>query len=261
MKAKSDVTQALAITGAGRGIGRAIALHMARDGWVVALSDVDPAGIANVAAEIRAGGGRALAETVDVTDHTAVAAWVNAVDDELGGLSGAVANAGVISVKPFLDLTPEIWRRVMSVNLDGTFHFVHPVARLMAARGAGSIVIMASASSRTGSSDLSVYGSSKTALHGLTRCMALELGPLGVRVNAVSPGVVDTSMWEMIDRERGRLLGKRPGELLAASTERIPLGRLETPEDVAKIVAYMLSDESDYMTGQNISYDGGMMMP
>ena len=102
---------------------------------------------------------------------------------------------------------------------------------------------------------------SKTALHGLTRCMALELGPLGVRVNAVSPGVVDTPMWELIDRERGKLLGKRPGEVIATQAERIPLGRLETPEDVAKIVAYLLSDESDYMTGQNISYDGGMMMP
>ena len=120
---------------------------------------------------------------------------------------------------------------------------------------------MASASSRIASLGTNVYNTSKTALHGLTRCMALELGPSGVRVNAVSPGIVETAMWEQIDRERARLLGKKPGEVLAEWAAKLPLRRLERPEDVAKIVAYLLSDESDYMTGQNISYDGGLVMP
>ena len=252
---------AVAITGAGRGIGRATALRLAADGWDVAVSDLDGDSAAAVAEEIRSGGGTALSAQLDVTDHAAVRDWVYDVDDELGGLTGAVANAGIMRVQRFLDLTPEIWRQVMSVNLDGTFYFVHPVAERMAARKRGSIVIIASASSRLGSFATNAYNTSKTALHGLTRVMATELGPLGVRVNAVSPGVVDTAMWELVDRERAALLGKQPGEVIAEAITRIPLGRVETPEDVAGFVAYLLSDAPDYMTGQNISYDGGMVMP
>ena len=252
---------AVAITGAGRGIGRATALRLAADGWAVALSDLDGDAAAGVAEEIRSGGGTAPSAQLDVTDHAAVRDWVYDVDDELGGLTGAVANAGIMRVQRFLDLTPEIWRQVMSVNLDGTFYFVHPVAERMAARKRGSIVIIASASSRLGSFATNAYNTSKTALHGLTRVMATELGPLGVRVNAVSPGVVDTAMWELVDRERAALLGKQPGEVIAEAITRIPLGRVETPEDVAGFVAYLLSDAPDYMTGQNISYDGGMVMP
>lgn len=255
------MTGAVAITGAGRGIGRATALRMATDGWAVAVSDIDGDSAAAVAGEIRNAGGTALSAQLDVTDHDAVRAWVYEVDDELGGLTGAVANAGIMRVQNFLDLTPEIWRQVMSVNLDGTFHFVHPVAERMAERKQGSIVIIASASSRLPSFATNVYNTSKTALHGLTRVMAMELGPLNVRVNAVSPGVVDTPMWEYIDRERAKLLGKQPGEVIAEAISRIPLGRVETPEDVAGFVAYLLSDASDYMTGQNISYDGGFVMP
>ncbi len=254
-------SQAVAITGAGRGIGRACALRLAARGWAVAVSDVNGEAAAAVAEEIRQGGGSAVSARLDVTDAEAARDWVDEVDRELGGLTGAVANAGIMRVQEFLDLTPAVWREVMSVNLDGTFYFVHPAAARMAARGRGSIVIIASASSRLPSFATNVYNTSKTALHGLTRVMALELGPLGVRVNAVSPGVVDTDMWELIDRKRAALLGKQPGEVLAEAVARIPLGRVETPQDVAKVVAYLLSDDSDYMTGQNISYDGGMVMP
>ncbi len=252
---------AVAITGAGRGIGRATALRMAADGWAVAVSDLEGDSAAAVAEDIRSGGGTALSAQLDVTDHAAVRAWVYEMDDALGGLTGAVANAGIMRVQPFLDLTPEIWRQIMSVNLDGTFYFVHPVAERMAARKRGSIVIIASASSRLGSFATNAYNTSKTALHGLTRVMATELGPANVRVNAISPGVVDTPMWEYIDRERAKLLGKQPGEVIAEAVTRIPLGRVETPEDVAGFAAYLLSDACDYMTGQNISYDGGMVMP
>ena len=253
--------QAVAITGAGQGIGRATALYLARDGWTVAISDINPSAVDTVAAEINEAGGHAISRSLDVSDAEATRLWVEEMDDLVGGLSGAVANAGVMRVKPFLELTPKIWRDVMAVNLDGTFHFVHPVSQRMATRGYGSIVILASASSRMPSFATSVYNTSKTALHGLTRVMALELGPIGIRVNAVSPGVVDTPMWELIDRERAALLGKDPGEVMAEAVDRIPLGRIETPEDVAGFVTYLLSDETSYMTGQNISYDGGFVMP
>lgn len=255
------MNQAVAITGAGRGIGRATALHLAKHGWTVAISDVDGDSVATVATEINEAGGHAVSSALDVTNAEATRLWVEKMDDLLGGLTGAVANAGVMRVKRFLDLTPKIWRDVMSVNLDGTFHFVHPASKRMANRGYGSIVILASASSRQASFATSVYNTSKTALHGLTRVMALELGPSGVRVNAVSPGVVDTPMWDLIDRERAALLGKKSGEVMAEAIERIPLGRIETPEDVAGFVSYLLSDQANYMTGQNISYDGGFVMP
>lgn len=255
------MARALAITGAGRGIGRAIALRTAHDGWAVALSDVNGDAADAVAAEIAAAGGHATAERIDVTDCAGVEQWVQRVDDELGGLSGAVANAGIVHNEHFLDISEESWRRIVDVNLHGTFNFAQPVARRMADRGAGSIVALASASSRLPSAAVSAYAVTKSAIHGLVRNLAFELGPLGVRVNAVSPGIVDTEMWRQIDRERGCLLGLEPGELLAEAPQRIPLRRLEQPEDVAKIVAYLLSDDADYMTGQNISYDGGMAMP
>ena len=256
------MANAVAITGAGGGIGRAVALRMARHGWAVAVGDIDGGAAESVAHDIQSAGGRALAHVIDVTDYAAVGDWVETVDDQLDGLTGAVANAGIVNIQPFLDLTPETWRRVLSVNVDGAFNFLQPVASRMSARGAGSIVVMASAASRFGSVGTNVYNVSKHALHGLTRCMALELGPRGVRVNAVSPGVVlGTSMWEAIDRERARILGKQPGQVVEETIQRIPLGRASTPDDIANLVAYLLCDESDYMTGQNVSYDGGFVMP
>ena len=252
---------ALAITGAGRGIGRAIALRMAREGWAVAVSDINGDSADDVAAEIEQGGGRARGDALDVTDPEAVSAWVDLVDADLGGLTGAVANAGIIMVKPLLDVTPEDWRRLMAVNLDGAFFFTQAAGRVMAPRGRGSIVILSSASSRRPSEWLGPYSTSKTALHGLTRNLALELSKHQVRVNAISPGLVDTDMWEQIDRGRGTRLGRKPGEVFAEMIKMVPLGRAEQPEDVATMAAFLLSEEADFITGQNISYDGGFQMP
>lgn len=125
---------ALAITGAGRNIGRAIALRMAREGWAVGISDINGESAQAVAAEIEAHGGRARGDALDVTDAAAVSSWVDEVDHDLGGLTGAVANAGIITVGPLLDVTPEDWRKVMAVNLDGAFFFTQAVARRMVAR-------------------------------------------------------------------------------------------------------------------------------
>ena len=252
---------ALAITGAGRGIGRAIALRMAREGWAVAVSDINGDSAAEVAAAIEQGGGRARGDALDVTDPDAVSAWVNEVDADLGGLTGAVANAGILMVRPLLEMAPEDWRRLMAVNLDGAFFFTQAAGRVMAARNRGSIVIISSASSRRPSEWLGAYSTSKTALHGLTRNLALELSPHQVRVNAVSPGLVDTDMWAKIDREKGARQGRQEGEVFAEMIKLVPLGRAEQPEDVATMTAFLLSEEADYITGQNISYDGGFQMP
>lgn len=252
---------AMAITGAGRGIGRAIALRMAREGWAVAVSDINGDSAAAVAAEIEQTGVRARGDALDVTDPDAVAAWVNEVDADLGGLTGAVANAGIITIRPLLEVAPEEWRRVMAVNLDGAFFFCQAAGRVMAPRGKGSIVIISSASSRRPSLWLGPYSTSKTALHGLTRNLALELSEHQVRVNAISPGLVDTDMWEKIDRERGGRQGRKAGEVFAEMIKMVPLGRAQVPEDVATIAAFLLSEETEYITGQNISYDGGFQMP
>ena len=252
---------ALAITGAGRNIGRAIALRMAREGWAVGISDINGESAQAVAAEIEAHGGRARGDALDVTDAAAVSSWVDEVDHDLGGLTGAVANAGIITVGPLLDVTPEDWRKVMAVNLDGAFFFTQAVARRMVARKQGSIVILSSASSRRASEGLGPYSTSKTALHGLTRNLALELSRDSVRVNAISPGIVDTDMWAQIDRDKAAMQGRKPGEVFAGMVQLVPLGRAQQPEDVATMAAFLLSDEANYITGQNISSDGGFQMP
>lgn len=251
----------MAITGAARGIGRGVARRLADDGYGVALSDIDSEGVKEVAREIVSLGGVARAERIDVTDREAVATWVDHVDNHFGALTGIVANAGILIPVPFLELTEELWHRTIDVNLHGVFHLVAPVARKMAERRRGSIVIIASAATRSSGALTAHYAASKMALHGLTRSMASELGPLGVRVNAVSPGSVDTDMWQDLAEGYASLSGRTAEEEWEAEVARIPLRRRETPADVAKIVAYLLSDESDYMTGQNISYDGGARMP
>jgi NAD(P)-dependent dehydrogenase (short-subunit alcohol dehydrogenase family) len=234
---------------------------MAREGWGIAISDINQESAQAVAAEIEANGGRARGDALDVTDADAVSRWVDEVDQDLGGLTGAVANAGIITVGPLLDATPEDWRRVMAVNLDGTFFFTQAAARRMVERRHGSIVIMASAGSRRASEGLGPYCTSKTGLHGLTRNLALELSTAKVRVNAISPGIVDTDMWAQIDRGKAAMQGRRPGEPFADMLKLVPLGRAQEPEDVATMTAFLLSDKADYITGQNISYDGGFQMP
>jgi meso-butanediol dehydrogenase / (S,S)-butanediol dehydrogenase / diacetyl reductase len=249
------------ITGGARGIGRAISLQLAQDGAAVAVADLNEGGAANVAAEITGQGGRALGLHVDVTDAESTAALVERTARELGRVDVMVANAGIIQVKPFLDLTTDDWDRTFAVNVRGVFLSLQAAARQLIQQGnGGRLLATASIAAKIGSPYQAHYQSSKAAVVGMIRSIAWELGPHGITVNCYCPGVVDTDMWRYIDAERGKLQGKEPGQLLKEMAGRNPLGRVEVPEDVAPLVSFLASEESRFITGQAINVCGGMVM-
>jgi len=248
------------VTGGGQGIGRAIGLRLAAEGAAVAVADVNEATAATVAREIADAGGRAYAHQVDVTSADAVAELVERAQSRLGPLTIMIANAGIIKVAPFLDLTAEDFDRTFAVNVKGAFLCVQAAGAAMRERGGGRIAVAASIAGKMSSPYQAHYVMSKHAVIGLVRAAATEFAPWGITVNAYCPGIVDTAMWDTIDRDRGALLGKPRGQLKAEIVSRIPLGRLEQPEDVANLVAFLVSPDGGYITGQAINVDGGFIM-
>ncbi|HET7767454.1 MAG TPA: glucose 1-dehydrogenase [Chloroflexota bacterium] len=249
------------VTGGAQGIGRAISLRLAADGAAVAVADLNEEKAGGVANEIVSGGGRALPVRVDVADAASTAELIERTVRDLGRVDVMVANAGIIQVKPFLDLSAEDWDRTFAVNVRGVFLSLQAAARQLIAQGdGGRLLATASIAAKMGSPYQAHYQSSKAAVVGMVRSIAWELGKHGITVNCYCPGVVDTDMWRYIDLERGKLLGRQPGELLKEMANRIPLGRVEVPEDVAPLVSFLASEESRYITGQAINVCGGMVM-
>lgn len=263
------------VTGGGRSIGRALALRLAQEGAAVAVGDLDQASARAVAREIEQAGKRAVGLPVDVTDAGQVAALVGRTVESFGQLDVMVANAGILQVKPLLEMTVEDWERTFAVNVRGVFLCAQAAARQMITQrgdrppgpagppgtpNSGTIICTASIAAKMGSPYQSHYQASKAAVVGFIRSAAWELAPYGITVNAFCPGVVDTPMWDIIDRDRGRLLGKQPGQLKAEMATRIPLGRIEQPEDIAGLVAFLASDDANYITGQALNVCGGIVM-
>jgi meso-butanediol dehydrogenase / (S,S)-butanediol dehydrogenase / diacetyl reductase len=249
------------VTGAGRGIGRGIALRLARDGHAVAVNDVNKAGAESVAAEIDAAGGRAVAVEADVTDRDAVFAMVDRVATELGGVDVMVANAGIAQVKTLLELTPADLETIFRVNVFGVVYCLQAAAERMIAQGTGGKIInAASIAAHSGFDLLGHYSATKFAVRALTQAAAKELAPHKITVNSYCPGIVGTDMWELIDEKMGPYLGNKPGETLAQYSKMIALGRVQTPDDVAAFVSYLAGPDSDYMTGQSVMIDGGIVM-
>ena len=248
------------VTGAGRGIGRGIALRLAGDGHAVAVSDVNKAGAEAIAEEITTAGGRALAVSTDVTDRDAVFALVDQAAHELGSVDVMVANAGIAQVKPLLDVTPDDLRKIFDVNVFGVVYSIQAAAEKMIAQGNGGKIISAASIAAHGGFDLlGHYCATKFGVRALTQAAAKELAKHQITVNAYCPGVVDTDMWELIDEQMGPYLGTAKGEAKAQFGAGIALGRLQTPADVAALVSYLAGPDSDYMTGQSIIIDGGMV--
>lgn len=249
------------VTGAGRGIGRAIALRLASDGLAVAVNDVNPDSAAAVGKEIEAAGGRALPVPGDVTDRDAVFGMVARAADELGRLDVMVANAGIVQVNTVLETTPEDLRRIFDVNVNGVVYCIQAAAeRFIAQGGGGKIISAASVAAHAGAAYLGPYSATKFAVRGLTQAAAKELAPHQITVNAYCPGIVGTDMWDLIDDRLRDYLGTAKGEARDRYVHAVPLGRVQTPEDVANFVSYLASSDSDYMTGQSIMIDGGMAM-
>ncbi len=249
------------VTGAGRGIGRAIALRLARDGHAVAVNDVDPVTAAAVAEEIAAAGGRSVAVPCDVTDRDAVFAMVGRAADELGPVEVMVANAGIAQVTTLLEVTPEDLQAMFSVNVFGVVYCLQAAAEAMIARGGGGRIICASSiAGHSGFDLLGPYSATKFGVRALTQAAAKELAPHGITVNSYCPGIVGTDMWDLIDEQMGARNGNAKGETLAQFSQLIALGRVQTPEDVAGFVSYLAGPDASYMTGQSVIIDGGVVM-
>lgn len=249
------------ITGAARGIGCAIALRLAADGLAVSVSDLASARSAadEVAAEITAAGGTAVAFSVDVTDPDAVVAAVADHVAAHGGLDVMVANAGIAITVPLVETTAAQWKTTMDVNLAGVFHCYRAAARQMIEQGRGGRIIgAASVASHRAGKFQAAYSASKFAVRGMSQSAAQELAEHGITVNCYSPGVVHTPMWESIDQALAERKGTELGSEMQAMLNVIPLGRLETPTDVAGVVSFLASPDSAYMTGQSLVVDGGM---
>ena len=232
------------VTGASRGIGRAIAAELAEAGHAVCINYLTHRQEAETLAEkIRNHGGNAIAVQADVADRAAVETMVRTAEAELGPVSLLVNNAGIAGQIQFQDITDAQWNRYLGVNLGGARNTIQAVLPHMLHEKAGCIVNISSIWGLRGASCEVAYACTKAALVGLTRSLALELAPSHIRVNCVAPGVINTDMVQVLGQETLRDLA-----------EQTPLGRLGTPEDVAHAVAFLASDKASFLTGQTVSY-------
>jgi 3-oxoacyl-[acyl-carrier protein] reductase len=239
------------ITGAGSGIGRACAQRLAAAGAAVAVVDLRPEAAEETVAAIEGAGGRGLALAADVTRRDQVEAAVERVRAAWGGVDVLMNNAGGSLTSGFLDLNEEEWDHVVDLNLKAAYLCAQPVARIMIAQRAGRIINVSSNYGVTGSAPRVHYSAAKAGIIGLTKALALELGPYGITVNAVAPGPTGTD----------RVRGKYSAEEWAERARGIPLGRCGEPEDIAEAVAFLASDGARYITGQTLHVNGGLVMP
>jgi meso-butanediol dehydrogenase/(S,S)-butanediol dehydrogenase/diacetyl reductase len=257
MKKDESLLKVAVITGAGQGIGRAVAHRLASDGYAVAIIDINAETLEVVKKEIESEGGQALALQADLTKMEDVqnvigraAAW--------GELSILVNNAGRVIISPFLEISENEWDSIMTLNLKTVFFAIQSAAKHM--QSGGRIVNLSSISGRSGRSDQAHYAAAKCAVISLTQSAALAFAAQGITVNAVCPGVVDTPMTVGIHEIRANTLGITPEESLARMIAKIPLGRLEKTDDVAAAISFLCSPDAAYITGQSLNVDGGMEM-
>ncbi|RLQ22381.1 acetoin reductase [Seongchinamella sediminis] len=249
------------VTGAATGIGRAIAERLADDGFALAINDISVAGAEAAAEALRAAGTESVAVPADVSDRDQVFAMVARTVADLGRLDVLVSNAGIVQVDPILAITESDFDRLFDINVKGLLWCAQAAAEQMIAQGNGGRIINAgSAASHTSHPVLGTYGASKFCVRALTQVMAREFAAHGITVNAYCPGIVDTGMWDIIDSRASEVLGIPPGDMFQQALEGIALGRVQTPEDVARLVSFLASDDADYITGQCILTDGGMVM-
>lgn len=233
------------ITGAGQGIGLGIAIKLAKEGCSVVVSDINEESAQKVADEIKGSGQNALAVKCDVSKKEEVNNLINKAVESFGKLDILVNNAGIYPYKPFLEMTEADWDQVLDVNLKSVFLTSQSATKVM--KEGSKIVDISSIAAFVGFPQLSHYCASKGGMNGFIRGLALELAPKKINVNAVAPGATDTPGAGQSEN----------AEILKQTIEQIPLARIGTPEDIANAVAFLASDDADYITGQILVVDGG----
>jgi len=257
VKSTPSALKVAVVTGAAQGIGRAIAHRLAKDGFAIAIVDINTDVLDGVKKEIEELGGQALALKADLTRLEDIQNVINQ-SAEWGQLSVLVNNAGRVIISPFLEITEKEWDAIMTLNLKTVFFAIQFAVRHM--HDGGRIVNLSSISGRSGRSDQAHYAAAKCGVISLTQSAALSFASQGITVNAVCPGVVDTPMTTRIHEIRASALGITPEESLARMIAKIPLGRLEKTEDVAGAVSFLCSPDAAYITGQSLNVCGGMEM-
>ncbi|MEA2394104.1 MAG: hypothetical protein QOJ82_1995 [Solirubrobacteraceae bacterium] len=241
------------VTGAGAGIGRATALHLAGQGMDVVIAERNGDSARSTADEISRSGGRSLAVEVDVSDDAAVSALVAQSLDRLGRIDCLVNNAGIELFKSIDDTTVEEWDRVLAVNLRGMYSLCRHALPALREAPAASVVNISSNHAIATLPNIGAYAASKGAIVSLTRNMALEFGPDGIRVNCVTPGWIRTAKLDSFLAEQ-----EHPDEALAHYISLHAVGRMGEPEDIARVCAFLLSEDAAFMTGSTVVADGGM---
>jgi meso-butanediol dehydrogenase/(S,S)-butanediol dehydrogenase/diacetyl reductase len=249
-----------AVTGAGQGIGRGIALRLAKDGADIAIIDINTNKMAEVAAEIQGLGRKVTTFEADVGNRAEVYAAVEHTEKTLGGLDIMVNNAGIAQVNPIADVTPEDVDRILKINIQGVLWGIQAAAaKFKSLNRKGKIINASSIAGHDGFEMLGVYSATKFAVRALTQAAAKEYASNGITVNAYCPGIVGTDMWVEIDKRFAELTGSPVGETYKKYVDGIALGRAQTPDDVAALVSYLAGPDSDYVTGQAIISDGGIV--
>ncbi|GIG59291.1 3-oxoacyl-ACP reductase [Longispora fulva] len=246
------MTRVAIVTGSARGIGAVVADQLARDGVGVAILDIDPAAAAATAADIERAGGRAVALRTDVSDPDAVRDAVAEVADVLGPPGILVNNAGTTRDGLLFGLSAQDWDLVLGVNLRGTFLMTQAVVEHMSKLGWGRVVNLSSIAA-VGNVGQANYSAAKAGIEGLTKTLAMELGPLNITVNAVAPGYVATEMTAALAARAGRTVAEHQAHAAAG----IPLGRVGQPVDIANVVTFLASDRASFVSGQIIHVAGG----
>jgi len=261
------------VTGAGQGIGKGVATRLAQEGAHVVIAEYNAEKAQAVAQELQALGVQSLAYPIDIGDTAQIEQMVVDVVKAFGRIDILVNNAGVLETLPLFDLTPEKWDWLQRVNQRGLFFALQAVAKQMVAqvpqavkdagraeRSYGKIVNFSSIAGRAGRPYAAHYSAAKWAVISITQSAAAYLAPYNINVNAICPGVVPTPMWDEIDRTQAERFGMKPGEWIQKTIESVPLKRAARPEDMAAAVAFLCSEDADYITGQALNVDGGVVM-